>query len=111
MGRQAALEVQAAAPCLLYGYGGFEVALDPHYDATTGIAWLESGGLFAIANIRGGGEFGPDWHRAAQREKRQVAFDDFIAVAEALLASGATTPGQLAIRGGSNGGLLTGVML
>jgi prolyl oligopeptidase len=110
IGREATLKGQAA-PCLLYGYGGFEVALDPHYDATTGIAWLESGGLFAIANIRGGGEFGPDWHRAAQREKRQVAFDDFIAVAEALVASGVTSAKQLAIRGGSNGGLLTGVAM
>jgi prolyl oligopeptidase len=67
--------------------------------------------LYAVANIRGGGEFGPEWHQAAQREKRQVAFDDFIAVAQALVASGVTTSKQLAIRGGSNGGLLTGVML
>jgi prolyl oligopeptidase len=111
IGREANVKGEKAAPSLLYGYGGFEVALDPHYDATTGMAWLESGGLLAIANIRGGGEFGPDWHRAAQREKRQVAFDDFIAVAEALIASGVTTPKQLAIRGGSNGGLLTGVVM
>ncbi|SAL18675.1 prolyl oligopeptidase family serine peptidase [Caballeronia telluris] len=100
-----------AAPCLLYGYGGFEVALDPHYDATTGMAWLEEGGVLAIANIRGGGEFGPLWHQAAQREKRQVSFDDFIAVAEALIDSGVTSAAQLAIRGGSNGGLLTGVCM
>ncbi|SAK41188.1 prolyl oligopeptidase family protein [Caballeronia temeraria] len=98
-------------PCLLYGYGGFEVALDPGYDATTGIAWLERGGLYAVANIRGGGEFGPAWHQAALRENRQISFDDFIAVAEALVATGVTTPKQLAIRGGSNGGLLTGVCM
>ncbi|OTP74017.1 prolyl oligopeptidase family serine peptidase [Caballeronia sordidicola] len=111
VGHEANVKGEQSAPCLLYGYGGFEVALDPHYDATTGMAWLESGGLYAIANIRGGGEFGPGWHQAAQREKRQVAFDDFIAVAEALVASGVTTSKQLAVRGGSNGGLLTGVML
>ena len=110
IGRDANL-AGAPAPCLLYGYGGFEVALDPHYDATTGMAWLEDGGLLAIANIRGGGEFGPLWHQAAQREKRQVSFDDFIAVAESLIDSGVTTPKQLAIRGGSNGGLLTGVSM
>lgn len=111
VGREANVKGQETAPCLLYGYGGFEVALDPHYDATTGMAWLERGGLYAVANIRGGGEFGPEWHQAAQQEKRQVAFDDFIAVAKALVASGVTTSKQLAIRGGSNGGLLTGVML
>jgi prolyl oligopeptidase len=101
----------AARPCLLYGYGGFEVALDPGYDATTGIAWLERGGLYAVANIRGGGEFGPAWHQAALRENRQIAFDDFIAVAQALIDSGVTTSRQLAIRGGSNGGLLTGACM
>jgi prolyl oligopeptidase len=98
-------------PCLLYGYGGFEVALDPGYDATTGIAWLERGGLYAVANIRGGGEFGPAWHQAALRENRQISFDDFIAVAQALVDDGVTTPKQLAIRGGSNGGLLTAVCM
>ncbi|QSN61998.1 prolyl oligopeptidase family protein [Caballeronia sp. M1242] len=102
---------QQARPCLLYGYGGFEVALDPHYDATTGIAWLERGGLYAVANIRGGGEFGPQWHQAALRENRQVSFDDFVAVAQALVESGVTTAKQLAIRGASNGGLLTAVCM
>ncbi|MDR5756414.1 prolyl oligopeptidase family serine peptidase [Caballeronia sp. LZ035] len=101
----------AARPCLLYGYGGFEVALDPAYDATTGIAWLERGGLYAMANIRGGGEFGPAWHQAALREKRPIAFDDFIAVAQALIDSGVTSSKQLAIRGGSNGGLLVGACM
>lgn len=95
-------------PCLLYGYGGFEVPVDtPAYLDTMGFSWLEPGGVYAIASIRGGGEFGPEWHRAAQRENRQVAFDDFIVVAEALIDSGITTPEHLAITGGSNGGLLT----
>ncbi|WP_321792136.1 prolyl oligopeptidase family serine peptidase [Caballeronia sp. J97] len=110
IGKDLATSTEARA-CLLYGYGGFEVALDPGYDATTGIAWLERGGLYAVANIRGGGEFGPAWHQAALRENRQVSFDDFIAVAEALVDTGVTTPKQLAIRGGSNGGLLTGACM
>ncbi|MFU1912724.1 prolyl oligopeptidase family serine peptidase [Bordetella avium] len=94
-------------PCLLYGYGGFEESLDePAYIATTGISWLERGGLYAIACIRGGGEFGPAWHQAALRENRQIAFDDFIAVAETLVATGVTRPEQLGISGASNGGLL-----
>ncbi|SAK69397.1 prolyl oligopeptidase family protein [Caballeronia pedi] len=100
-------EAMEARPCLLCGYGGFEVSLDPRYDATTGIAWLESGGLYAVANIRGGGEFGPQWHQAALREHRQVSFDDFVAVARALIESGITSTKQLGIRGASNGGLLT----
>ncbi len=99
-----------ARPCLL-GYGGFEVALDPQYDATAGIAWLERGDLYAIANIRGGGEFGPAWHQAALRENSQVSFDDFIAVAQALINSNVTSAAQLGIRGGSNGGLLTAVCM
>lgn len=101
----------APRPCLLYGYGGFEVVLEPRYEATTGIAWLERGGLYAVANIRGGGEFGPAWHQAALRENRQVSFQDFIAVAQALIDSGVTSPKQLGIRGGSNGGLLTAVCM
>lgn len=94
-------------PCLLYGYGGFEEALDePVYMASAGVTWLESGGLYAIACTRGGGEFGPAWHQAALREHRQVAFDDFIAVAQSLIDTGATSARQLAISGASNGGLL-----
>jgi prolyl oligopeptidase len=107
IGRAADLGVNSS-PCLLYGYGGFEVAVDePAYLDTTGFEWLEPGGVFAIACIRGGAEFGPAWHQAALRERRQVAFDDFFAVAEALIDTGVTTPGQLAITGASNGGLLT----
>ncbi|MEX3960326.1 prolyl oligopeptidase family protein [Trinickia sp. EG282A] len=107
IGRKADLEGNPR-PCLLYGYGGFKVSLDtPAYVDTMGFSWLEPGGVYAIACIRGGGEFGPAWHLGAKGEKRQVAFDDFIAVAEALISSGVTTPKQLAIMGGSNGGLLT----
>ncbi|WP_232460060.1 prolyl oligopeptidase family serine peptidase [Burkholderia ubonensis] len=84
IGREADLQ-GSPRPCLLYGYGGFEVSVDtPAYMDSMGFSWLEPGGVYAIASIRGGGEFGPEWHRAAQREKRQVAFDDFIAVAEAI---------------------------
>lgn len=101
-----------ARPCLLYGYGGFEVSLDtPAYVDTLGFSWLEPGGVYVIACVRGGGEFGAEWHQAAQEKKRQVAFDDFIAVAAALIESGVTTPEQLAIQGGSNGGLLTAVCM
>jgi prolyl oligopeptidase len=98
-------------PTLLYAYGGFEVSMTPSYGAVTGAAWLERGGVYVVANIRGGGEFGPAWHRAALKENRQRAFDDFIAVAEHLIADGVTTPQRLGIMGGSNGGLLMGVAL
>ncbi len=98
-------------PTLLYGYGGFEISLTPSYSSVTGAAWLEQGGVYVLANIRGGGEFGPAWHRAALKENRQRAYDDFIAVAEDLVAKKITTPQHLGIMGGSNGGLLMGVML
>jgi prolyl oligopeptidase len=101
----------AAGPTLLTGYGGFEISLTPDYDGVTGRGWLARGGTYAVANIRGGGEYGPDWHRAAQRENRPRAFEDFAAVAADLVARGITTPAQLGIEGGSNGGLLMGVML
>lgn len=94
------------SPCLLTGYGGFGVTIEPHYVTGTAIGWLEAGGIFVRAHIRGGGEFGEQWHQAAQRELRQRCFDDFIAVAEALISSGLTTPAQLGIQGASNGGLL-----
>ncbi|MER6099006.1 prolyl oligopeptidase family serine peptidase [Streptomyces sp. NPDC001728] len=98
-------------PTLLYGYGGFEVSLTPFYGAVTGRAWLERGGTHVIANIRGGGEYGPDWHQAALRAERPRAFEDFAAVAEDLVARGITTPAMLGAKGGSNGGLLMGAML
>jgi prolyl oligopeptidase len=96
---------------LLTGYGGFEIPELPAYSASRGAAWLERGGVFVLANIRGGGEFGPQWHEAARKENRQRAYDDFIAVAEDLIARGVTSPKRLGIEGRSNGGLLMGVML
>jgi len=94
------------APTILYGYGGFEVSLTPGYSANFGRLWVSKGGLYVVANIRGGGEFGPAWHQAALKEHRQRAFDDFAAVAKDLERRGLTTPKQLGIMGGSNGGLL-----
>lgn len=104
-------EVQSPLPTLLYGYGGFEVSLLPGYQKLTGIGWLERGGVYVVANIRGGGEFGPQWHRAVLKEKRHKAYEDFIAVAEDLLARNVTTSRLLGTMGGSNGGLLMGNML
>jgi prolyl oligopeptidase len=94
------------APTLLYGYGGFEVSELPRYDGVNGSAWLERGGVYALANIRGGGEFGPAWHRAAQKEFHYRNFEDFAAVAEDLVARKITSPKRLGIFGGSQGGLL-----
>lgn len=105
------LQLDGTNPTLLYAYGGFEVSMTPSYSAVTGAAWLERGGVYVLANIRGGGEFGPAWHRAALRENRQRAFDDFLSVAEDLIARRITSPARLGIMGGSNGGLLTGVAL
>ncbi|CAB3733735.1 hypothetical protein LMG24238_05976 [Paraburkholderia sediminicola] len=93
-------------PCLLNGYGGFAIPLLPGYLTGPGIGWLERGGVYVVAHIRGGGEFGTQWHTAAQGEHRQRSFDDFIAVAEALISTGVTSAAQLGIQGGSNGGLL-----
>jgi prolyl oligopeptidase len=96
-------------PTLLYAYGGFEVSQTPTYSATNGKLWLENGGVYALANIRGGGEFGPAWHEAGLTTKRQIVYDDFAAVAKDLIATHVTSPRRLGIRGGSNGGLLMGV--
>ena len=104
-------EANGKTPTLLYGYGGFEISRTPSYSATVGHSWLARGGAYVVANIRGGGEYGPAWHHAALKEKRQRAYDDFIAIGEDLIARGITSPAHLGIRGGSNGGLLTGVML
>jgi prolyl oligopeptidase len=98
-------------PTLLYGYGGFEVPLQPSYSGGFGSAWYGRGGVQVVANIRGGGEFGPAWHQAALKGKRQNAYDDFIAVAEDLIAQRITNPRRLAIQGGSNGGLLVGAVM
>jgi prolyl oligopeptidase len=97
-------------PTLLYGYGGFEISLNPWYPAGHGRAWFERGGVLVVANIRGGGEFGPAWHQAALREHKQRSYDDFIAVAKDLIDSGITSPRHLGIMGGSNGGLLVGAV-
>ena len=99
------------APTILYGYGGFEIPLLPRaYNAANGAAWLERGGVFVVAGIRGGGEFGPDWHNAAIKADKQKSYDDFIAVAEDLIARKVTAPAHLGIMGGSNGGLLVGAV-
>ena len=97
-------------PTILYGYGGFQISLEPAYSAST-LAWVEAGGVYVVANLRGGGEEGEDWHRAGMREHKQNVFDDFHAVADMLVADRWTTPAQLACWGGSNGGLLVGAAL
>jgi prolyl oligopeptidase len=95
-------------PTLLYAYGGFEISMTPRYSGTVGTAWLERGGVYVLANIRGGGEFGPRWHQAALKANRHKAFEDFIAVGEDLVATRVTSTDHLGIMGGSNGGLLVG---
>lgn len=98
-------------PTLLYGYGGFQVSMTPGYSPNIGKLWLDRGGVYVSANIRGGGEFGPAWHQAGLRTNRQVIYDDFYAVERDLVARRITSPRRLGIMGGSNGGLLMGVML
>lgn len=98
-------------PTLLYGYGGFEVSLRPSYSATVGIDWLAQGGTYVLGNIRGGGEYGPKWHRSALKKNRHKAYEDFEAIARDLTKRKITSPKHLGIRGGSNGGLLMGAML
>jgi prolyl oligopeptidase len=107
----ASLPSDGSTPTLLYGYGGFEIPLVPGYNPVSGVAWLEKGHAYVIANIRGGGEFGPRWHQAALKENRHRAYEDFVAVAEDLVRRGITSPRRLGIMGGSNGGLLMGNML
>jgi prolyl oligopeptidase len=104
------LPKDGSAVALLYGYGGFEISLQPSYRASTGAAWLEKGGVFVVANIRGGGEYGPRWHQAALKDKRHRAYEDFSAVGEDLVRRGVTSRERLGIQGGSNGGLLMGNM-
>lgn len=105
------MTLDGSNPTLLYGYGGFEVSMTPSYLSTTGKNWLEQGGVYVLANIRGGGEFGPRWHEAALLKNRQKAYDDFISVAENLISRGITSPRRLGIQGGSNGGLLVGAVM
>ncbi len=105
------LAFDGSAPTLLYGYGGFEISLTPSYSGTVGRGWLERGGVYAVANIRGGGEYGPRWHQAALKANRHKAYEDFAAVAKDLAARKVTSAKHLAAQGGSNGGLLAGNML
>ncbi|MES2861125.1 MAG: prolyl oligopeptidase family serine peptidase [Pseudomonadota bacterium] len=101
--------VDGSTPTIMFGYGGFQIAFPPAYKPELGKLWLENGGAYVVANIRGGGEFGPAWHQAALREHRQLAFDDFAAVARDLTARGISSPRRLGIYGRSNGGVLTSV--
>ncbi len=105
------LKLDGSHPTMLYGYGGFEVSEVPSYRAGVGAAWLERGGVYAVANIRGGGEFGPAWHQAALKANRHKAYEDMAAVARDLAARKITSAKHLGVQGGSNGGLLTGNML
>jgi len=104
------LENDGDNPVLLFGYGGFNISIQPSFSPEN-LVWLENGGVFALANIRGGGEYGRDWHRAGQRENRQVIYDDFIAGAEYLVEQEITRPERLAIHGRSNGGLMVGAVI
>lgn len=104
------IELNGNNPTLVYAYGGFNVSITPSYSTRTGIGWLEKGGVYVIANIRGGGEFGPKWHHAALKEKRQNAYNDFYAVCEDLIKRNITSPKHLGAMGWSNGGLMAGVV-
>jgi len=105
------LKLDGSNPTLLYGYGGFEIPLVPAYQPLVGAGWLERGGVYVVANIRGGGEFGPRWHQAALKANRHRAYEDFAAVGEDLVRRKVTAPRHLGAMGGSNGGLLMGNML
>lgn len=106
-----AIAMDGTTPTILEPYGGFEISSTPRYDADVGKLWLEQGGAYVLANIRGGGEFGPAWHQAGLKTRRQVIYDDFAAVAQDLIARRITSPQKLGIVGGSNGGLLMGVAM
>jgi prolyl oligopeptidase len=104
------LDLDGSHPTLLYGYGGFNIPLTPTFSITR-VAWMEMGGVFALANLRGGGEYGEEWHRAGTKLKKQNVFDDFIGAAQWLIEHKYTRPDKLAIQGGSNGGLLVGAVM
>jgi prolyl oligopeptidase len=105
------LVLDGTTPTLIEGYGGFEISEQPFYSGALGIAWFERGGVYVVPNLRGGGEYGPRWHTAATKLNRQRVYEDFAAVAEDLIARKVTSPAKLGIKGGSNGGLLVGVMM
>lgn len=105
------MALDGSNPTILYAYGGFEASMTPSYNADVGKLWVEQGGVYVVANIRGGGEFGPAWHEAGLKTRRQVIYDDFAAVAQDLITRKITSPRRLGIQGGSNGGLLMGVQL
>ncbi|PYX62338.1 MAG: S9 family peptidase, partial [Acidobacteria bacterium] len=107
---QKGLEKNGHNPALLTGYGGFNISLTPTFNRSAYL-WLEHGGIYTVANLRGGAEFGEDWHRAGMLEKKQNVFDDFISAAEYLIAEKYTDKDHLAIQGGLNGGLLMGAMM
>jgi prolyl oligopeptidase len=104
------LALDGSNPTYLYGYGGFNISLTPGFSVPN-VVWMEMGGVYAVPNLRGGGEYGKDWHQAGTRERKQNVFDDFIAAAEYLVKEGYTAPSKLAIGGGSNGGLLVGAAM
>ncbi len=106
-----AMKLDGSNPTLLYGYGGFEISLTPNYSGGMGRAWLDKGGVYVVANIRGGGEYGPRWHQAALKQNRHKAYEDMAAVAQDLVSRKITSAKHLGVQGGSNGGLLTGNML
>jgi prolyl oligopeptidase len=109
--RPKGVKYDGTAPTLLYAYGGFQASMTPAYSGVMGKLWLERGGTYVVANIRGGGEFGPAWHNAGLKENRQKVYDDFFAVSQDLITRKITSPRRLGIMGGSNGGLLMGVAL
>ncbi|MCB0517273.1 MAG: S9 family peptidase, partial [Bacteroidetes bacterium] len=104
------LKLDGKNPTILYGYGGFNISLTPSFSITNAV-WMENGGIYAVANLRGGGEYGKKWHDAGTQMKKQNVFDDFIAAGEYLIAQNYTSSDYLALRGGSNGGLLVGAVM